>query len=49
MRMLMMSWAVALMAPGVSAQRVDTVLANGWRADGVAVTLPHTWNVAALR
>ena len=40
----MMSWAVALMALGVSAQRVDTVLVDGWRADGVAVTLPHTWN-----
>ena len=27
-----------------SAGRVDTILSDGWTADGVAVTLPHTWN-----
>jgi len=25
--------------------RTDTVLSDGWTADGVPVTLPHTWNV----
>ena len=34
----------ALVALGASAQRADTVLSDGWTANGVAVTLPHTWN-----
>ena len=33
------AWA-AVAASG----RVDTILSDGWTADGVAVTLPHTWN-----
>ena len=29
-----------------SAARVMTLLSDGWTADGVPVTLPHTWNAA---
>ena len=28
----------------VSRGRVETVLADGWTADGVSVSIPHTWN-----
>ena len=43
-RILLIFAATTVATMSTSAGRVDTILSDGWTADGVAVTLPHTWN-----